>query len=471
MTNVVDLELVWANAGGQLDPGNTKYELGWIAEIPTFQNFNYVLSNLDKAKLSYAEKDIHLWNSQIEYVPGARVERADKTYYCITANTDEDPELDVTNSYWVNGLVFSSVPNSFSMLEAKEGLKLDQLKPRSSASTWEGNDITINNLNSVIALRNTGATDNLLVGNINGKLTVVNVENTTSPDGRSMTQGVANKSYEVFHEGHKPTQAEVAGTIPEAPTTGKSYARVGSSNSWVGVTTTTVQTAPPPPVLGAGQGWYNLDDGRFYIDINDGSSSQWVPASPPVVADLSPLEQRIADVNNAFVGMESFYPPRAGGGVHPAWVQKAGGTFSRAAYPNLYNWANSHGLVVTEAQWQAIKAASPNGSVSVYSAGNGATTFRTPDVGEEGGFARALKGVSVAPIGNIDGGFDSQSAVVSGTNETSPRGSYQRVYIFTGNIVENLPTPTPAWLVQQDVNTNKIADLEARIIALEAYHP
>ena len=231
------------------------------------------------------------------------------------------------------------------------------------------------------------------------------------------------------------------------------------------------------------------------------------------------IKQRVADLSNAFVGMESMFPPKAGSGVHPAWIEKSGGIFSRLTYPSLWAWANSHGLVVSESAWLGIKAASPNGSVSVFSSGDGAATFRVPDVGEQGGFSRALKGASVAPIGDIDGGFEDQlqnitgdtgievghpstlggafgsggvihsrygvegpiSDDVTGTfdasrvartgDETSPRGSYTRIYIYTGNIVEDLPTPTPGWLNQQGANTNKIADLEARIIALEALHP
>ena len=181
-----------------------------------------------------------------------------------------------------------------------------------------------------------------------------------------------------------------------------------------------------------------------------------------MVPDLQPIIQRVADLSNAFVGMESMFPPKAGSGVHPAWIEKAGGTFSRLTYPSLWAWADSHGLVVSEAEWQTIKAASPNGSVSVFSSGDNTATFRAPDVGESGGFMRALKGASVAPIGDIDGGFDSQSATISGNNETSPRGMYQRVYIYTGSIVEGLPTPTPSWLAAQQVNTDYRNGMEAR---------
>lgn len=515
MTTTVGLELVWADAGGFTDPGNAKYQLGWVAEIPTFQNFNYVLQALDRVKLSYAEKDIHLWQDRIAYVPGARVERGDKTFYCITAHNDsagtnpQDPLLDTTNSYWVNSTVFSSQPNAFTNLNVKSGVLIDRLQPRTSPTQWGGNDITINNINSIIGLTNESNTeDNFLFGNVGGKIVIVNIGNDKVADDRDISISAANKSYEVYHEGHKPTQAEVDGTIPDSPANGKLYAR--QSGNWVEVTSTTVGSIPPAAAVGAGRGWFNLEDGQFYIDIYDGDTSQWVPANPPVVPDLAPIEQRVSDLSNAFVGMESYYPPLAGNGVHPAWIEKAGGTFSRDAYPSLWAWVEAHGLVVTEANWQAIKAASPNGSVAVYSSGDGSTTFRAPDVGEEGGFSRAIKGATGAtpPVGDLDGGFEDQMQPITGEipqdvvnsslsgafyadgrynsqvainndgytsidpvlldssrvtrtgSETSPRGFYQRVYIYTGNIVENLPTPTPAWLAQQGVNTNNITDLQ-----------
>ena len=265
--------------------------LGWIAEIPTFQNFNHVLQALDRAKLSYAENDIYPWQDLIAYTAGARVERGGKTFYCKTPHNDsvgsnpQDPLLDTSNSYWVNSTVFSSQVDAFTNLDAKSGVLIDRLLPRSSKNLWEGSDLTINNLNSLVALTSVSATDdNLVFGNVGGKIVVINVGNAPIADGRDISIGAANKSYELYHEGHRPTQAEVSGTIPTEPADGKLYAR--RSSNWVEVSSTTVSTAPPPPVKGNGQGWYNLDDGQFYVDIDDGDSSQWVVGNPPTLPEL-----------------------------------------------------------------------------------------------------------------------------------------------------------------------------------------
>lgn len=282
MTTPIGLELVWADAGGTADPGDAKYQLGWVAEIPTFQNFNHVLKALDSAKLAYAEGDIYSWNAAIEYVAGARVERSGKTFYCVTDNINQNPDTDTTGSYWVNGVVFSSAVDAFTNLLVSQGVLIDHVNPKTDKFLWQGSDITVENGNAIMALNTDVSTDaNYLFGNIGGKICVVNIGTDKVADGRDINPVTAANSFEVYHEGHKPTQSEVDGTIPENPSDGVLYGR--RNGNWVKVTAIDTQTAPPPPVEGSGSGWYNLDDGTFYIDINDGDSSQWVPASPPVV--------------------------------------------------------------------------------------------------------------------------------------------------------------------------------------------
>ena len=287
MTTPTGLELVWANAGGTTDPGNAKYQLGWVAEIPTFQNFNHVLQALDKAKLSYAEADVYPWQDLIAYAVGAKVERADIRYTCITAHNDsagtdpQDPTLDTTNSYWATGILLSAEANA--VLSQEEGLKLDRINKRTSKTVWQGNDTTLNNETAVLALNTpTVADDNFLFANVQGKIVVVNVGNKTIPDGTtSLLPAVNTNAHYVFHEGNQPDVSQVTNALVKNPEDGVLYGR--RDGNWVKVTSTTISTAPPPPIEGDGSMWYNLDDGTTYVDINDGDSSQWVPSSPPVV--------------------------------------------------------------------------------------------------------------------------------------------------------------------------------------------
>ena len=281
MTAQTNLDLVWAKNGGVTDPGDVKFENGWIAEIPTFQNFNFVLNTISKNLLALAEKSRWDWQTEIDYWAGAEVEEAGRTYRCILQHSGQQPSLDTAQTYWVRGVAYGDVAET--ALDGKHGIYLKDINKRTATGLWQGNDITIDNNNAIISLiTSNGSLANLLIGNVAGELVVVDVGNTTLPDDRDISLS-ATDTHRIFHEGHLPDYTEVVGAIPDAAgsiaTDGKFYARKNAG--WVEITTTTVSTSPPPPVKGLGQGWFNLDDGQLYIDIDDGDSSQWVPANPP----------------------------------------------------------------------------------------------------------------------------------------------------------------------------------------------
>jgi len=342
MTTPTNLNLIWALTGGSTNPGDAKYSTGWEVEIPTYQDFNHVLRSLDEAKLSYAEADVYLWQDLIAYAAGAKVKKGGVTYRCVTSHNDsvgsnpQDPSLDTTNSYWVVGSVFSTLADSYSNLRAVEGLKLDKVQTRPTNDLWNSNDVTINNISNIIALNNDSASyDNLLFGNVRGKLVVINVANLTDPDGRNLISDTS--SYNIYHEGNKPTQGDIDGTIPTEPQDGKLYGR--RANNWVEVTTTTISEAPPPPVSGNGQSWYNLEDGRLYVDINDGDSSQWVPASPPIIPEL--VASNIVYEDNENIGKTTVQSALDYMASQPALTY-----ISNRQYPTVSNGADSdHDIV------------------------------------------------------------------------------------------------------------------------------
>lgn len=284
MTTQTNLDLIWASTGGVTDPGDVKYQTGWISEIPTYQNFNFVLQNHAKNLLVLAEQGIFNWQTEIAYVAGTEVKEGTKKYFCIADNTGQQPSLDTNNNYWIPGTVIGDAVATAGSV-ALGALYKDASKQ--VAGLWSGNDITIESIQPLISMASNGAGKNWLVGNVSGEMVMIDVDTTGAPDGRNIALGQAGV-YRVYHEGHTPTQSEVSGTIPDSPQDGKLYAR--QSGNWIEVTSTTVSTAPPPPIAGAGQGWYNLDDGQFYLDINDGDSSQWVPANPPVIPQVDAVD-------------------------------------------------------------------------------------------------------------------------------------------------------------------------------------
>lgn len=285
MTAQRDLGLVWALSGGVLPVDSTKYQSGWVAEIPTYQQFNYMVQGIDGNVLHLAEESVFDWQDDITYQVGARVKRSGVIYCCITESTNNDPATDSTNSYWVTGS-YTGLPTR---LKQTDGQRIDfTLK---SDSTWVGQEQTIYGKTPMTGYFTNDATKNWALANFSGELVVVDLGTSTDtiPDSRNINKTGPN-THRIFHEGHLPTADEVVGGVGEAPDDGKLYARKGidsTSGEWIEVTTTSVSDEPPPPVRGAGQGWYNLADGQLYIDVDDGSSTQWVPANSPYVPNVS----------------------------------------------------------------------------------------------------------------------------------------------------------------------------------------
>ena len=295
MTDQINLGLTWASAGGVTAVTTTKYENGWVSEVPTYQNFNYMVQGLDQNILHLAESGNYDWQNDINYKAGVSVVSPLGSIFTAKAdNVNIDPDTDPGNSSWVNGQLVGS---DFGSLVQSDGSKV--ALPVRANLLYTGVDQTVVNNVPLIELRTTAATDNLAVANVAGELVVSNLGQ-AGPDSRNLAKDTANTK-RIFHEGHEPLVSEVVGAVEEAPTDGKSYARVGVSavsGNWVAVTSTVVQTAPPPPVNGAGQGWYNLDDGQHYLDINDGDSSQWVLANPPLVPEVNAVNVSYDDTTN-----------------------------------------------------------------------------------------------------------------------------------------------------------------------------
>jgi len=286
MTTQVDLNKIWAVTGGATDPDILvpgKYEDGWEVEIPTYQHFNYVLQNLTKNILVGAEQGCHNWQGNITYLPGARVIASNGIIYTsVYTGSGLDPTFDVTGTFWTKGQAFGNIlPVN---VLSRQGVHIKEIYTRLSATTWDCTELTISGQSAVMQYNTDNvASKNWLLGNVTGEMVVVDVGagSEVIPDGSSYAIAEPHV-YRLFHEGHKPIQTEVSGTIPDAVGSisddGKMYAR--RNGTWISVTTTVVSDEPPPPVLGNGAGWYNLADGQFYVDIDDGTSSQWVPGNP-----------------------------------------------------------------------------------------------------------------------------------------------------------------------------------------------
>ena len=320
MTTQNDLALVWASTGGLSNPGSAKYATGWVAEKPTYQNFNYVLNNITTNLLALADSGEFAYDATITYAAGAVVMVSNIAYTCISSSLGNTPSA--SSQFWTKG---ASYGEDAALLIKENGLHLKDVNVRTTATVWEGSDQTIQSPAPLINfVTSNAASKNWLLGNVSGELVAVDVGTVAVPDDRSVALA-ETLTHRLYHEGHPPVQTEVAGTIPEVPQNGVLYAR--RNTNYEIVTSTTVSLAPPPPVVGAGQGWYNLEDGQMYVDVDDGDSSQWVLANPPFLPDYETLTG-LAGVDNVSVdgvgSMKLLY--NFSGGILETSVPQAGST-------------------------------------------------------------------------------------------------------------------------------------------------
>lgn len=284
MTQQINLGLVWASAGGVTDPGNSKYSQGWVSEIPTYQNFNFVLQNATRNLLALAERGAYDWESGIRYEAGTVTRHTGLSWYATADSTGQVPGL---GSSWSN---MPSYADSTGVLKrhADYGLHIG-VTEGSDNTSWSKNALTLlGNWSSSLTLGTASALyDNITIANTRGILVAkVTSGPNAVPDGTSLDPEAFGGSYRIFHEGQPPKQEDVEGTIPDAPGDGRIYGRI--ANNWAEVAVTTyVGIHPPAPSEGTGSLWFNLGDARLYIDLDDGSSTQWAPASPTYTLDAS----------------------------------------------------------------------------------------------------------------------------------------------------------------------------------------
>jgi hypothetical protein len=205
MTTQTNLDLVWAAAaGGGDDMGDDKYQLGWVSEIPTYQNFNFVLSNLSKNALVLAEKGSYTWQPEIAYKVGAKVQGiTDGLYYtCAVANVNSAPESSMVDGHWGLGHLYGDDRTAGQEYAITDGVKICKVNPRNSGS-WGGTDLSIANENAIISMSTNDASDNWLFANVGGEPLLINVGNST-PDSRSIELGNSGV-YKVYSDDYKPS--------------------------------------------------------------------------------------------------------------------------------------------------------------------------------------------------------------------------------------------------------------------------
>lgn len=154
------------------------------------------------------------------------------------------------------------------------------------------------------------------------------------------------------------------------------------------------------------------------ISINnvafDGTKNINIPVGVKTVNGIEPSADGDVVVAGVPIGFEyiSFNP-----NIPTGSLPLLGGTFSRTAYKDLWEWVQTQtNYLISESAWQA-KATANEGNVPFYSTGDGSTTFRVPSLSC---WVKGAKGISevgsylAAGLPNITG-----SAQSTGGNDTA----------------------------------------------------
>ena len=227
----INLNYLWAESGDVTDPdlGNASrpnYLQGWQAEIPTSQEFNFVLNTNANNILYLAERGAYEYDPEISYAQGAMVHSGGRVYY---SKSDSNVGQPLTNkARWVAGYVFGKT--TLGAYSNTQGLLISDIGEFTSSTIWQGSDLTVKSAVPLVSFESTGAGGNWLLGNIEGEMCVNDLGNTGMANNKNIAKS-SGDTYRLYHEGHKPTQAEIPGTIPDAPSNANSYVRMGGS--WV----------------------------------------------------------------------------------------------------------------------------------------------------------------------------------------------------------------------------------------------
>ena len=114
-----NLSLTWASGGDILNPGDAKYATGWQVEIPPRQWFNYLDNRQDTAIAHINQHGVAVWDASTEYQANKSYVQGPTNgtiYRCVQTHTNQNPETDVTNTYWI--VAFASAGDFYTKTES-----------------------------------------------------------------------------------------------------------------------------------------------------------------------------------------------------------------------------------------------------------------------------------------------------------------------------------------------------------------
>jgi len=101
-----DLTRVWADQAGApdvVDPGDPKFHAGWVAEIPTYQNFNFLQQMFTQGLAYFNQQGVGIWDADTTYpaIFGlAKGATNGYVYQSVVEQSGNDPESD-NGTNWI----------------------------------------------------------------------------------------------------------------------------------------------------------------------------------------------------------------------------------------------------------------------------------------------------------------------------------------------------------------------------------
>ena len=102
ITKPSNLSAIWAAGGTKIDPGNTKYNIGWVVQLPPYEYQNWVENRQDQAIAHISQHGIPEWDSVTEYQGLLSYTQGSDgiIYKCIATNSNKDPSNVLNDTYW-----------------------------------------------------------------------------------------------------------------------------------------------------------------------------------------------------------------------------------------------------------------------------------------------------------------------------------------------------------------------------------
>lgn len=101
------LGVIWADGGDKIKPSDDKIQTGWLPEIPTRQNFNWLDNRQDQFNAHVNQHGIPVWDIYTPYLASKSYTQGSNgiIYRAKKDNLAIDPAADLTNVYWEEAFV------------------------------------------------------------------------------------------------------------------------------------------------------------------------------------------------------------------------------------------------------------------------------------------------------------------------------------------------------------------------------